>query len=35
MRTLVETSGFTRWVAESWPDEALADLEKDLLNDPE
>ena len=35
MRTFIETSGFTRWVVESWPDDALADLQRDLLNHPE
>jgi hypothetical protein len=35
MRTFIETSGFTRWVVESWSDDALAKLEKDLLDDPE
>jgi hypothetical protein len=35
MRTFIETSGFARWVVESWSDDALAKLEKDLLNDAE
>jgi hypothetical protein len=33
MRFFVETSGFTRWVSESWSDDALARLQRDLLND--
>jgi hypothetical protein len=35
MRFFVETSGFTRWVAESWSDDALARLQRDPLNDAE
>lgn len=35
MKTFIETTGFTRWAVESWPDDALANLQRELLNDPE
>ncbi len=34
-KTFVETSEFTEWVADYLPDEALADLQRELLDDPE
>ncbi len=35
MRLFVETRGFTRWVGETWSDEDLAGLQRDLLDAPE
>jgi hypothetical protein len=34
-KTFVETSEFTEWVKEYMSDEALADCQRELLNDPE
>ena len=34
-KTFVETHEFTEWVAEYLSDEALAELQRTLLNDPE
>ena len=34
-KTFVETSEFTEWVKEYMSDEALSDLQRALLNDPE
>ena len=34
-KTFIETDDFTEWVREYLSDEALSDLQKKLLNDPE
>ena len=34
-KTFIETSDFTEWVKKYLSDEALADLQRELLNDPE
>jgi hypothetical protein len=34
-KTFIETNEFTAWVKEYMSDEALADCQRDLLNDPE
>jgi hypothetical protein len=34
-KTFIETSDFTEWVKNYLSDEALADLQRELLNDPE
>ncbi len=34
-KTFVETSNFTEWVKEYLPDEALADFQRELLDDPD
>ncbi len=34
-KTFIETNEFTQWVKEYLSDDAFADLQRELLNDPE